>query len=317
MKITKEFKIGILAVITILLVIWGLNFLKGKDIFSQQIVFYAVYDDVTGLIESNPVSINGVSIGQVNKIRFMPDGSGKILVENIINQDVPIPVNSISKLTGASLTGSREIIIELGNAGQYIQNGDTLSAQTQTSLQDEVSELVMPIKQRAEDLFAEVDSILTIFQTIFNEQTKNNITQSFANLEQTLNNIKNTTSKLDETIESETTRISNIMENAESISANLKGNNETLTNILNNFSSVSDSLAAANIKQTLHDAEQSITSLNEIMDKINRGEGSMGLLVNDEKLYQNLESSSKQLELLLEEIRKNPGDYIKLSVFGR
>lgn len=317
MKITKEFKIGILAVITILLVIWGLNFLKGKDIFSQQIVFYAVYDDVTGLIESNPVSINGVSIGQVNKIRFMPDGSGKILVENIINQDVPIPVNSISKLTGASLTGSREIIIELGNAGQYIQNGDTLSAQTQTSLQDEVSELVMPIKQRAEDLFAEVDSILTIFQTIFNEQTKNNITQSFANLEQTLNNIKNTTSKLDETIESETTRISNIMENAESISANLKDNNETLTNILNNFSSVSDSLAAANIKQTLHDAEQSITSLNEIMDKINRGEGSMGLLVNDEKLYQNLESSSKQLELLLEEIRKNPGDYIKLSVFGR
>jgi phospholipid/cholesterol/gamma-HCH transport system substrate-binding protein len=317
LKITKEFKIGVLAVITILLVIWGLNFLKGKDIFSQQIIFYAIYDDVTGLIESNPVSINGVSIGQVNKIRFMPDGSGKILVENIINQDVPIPVNSISKLTGASLTGSREIIIELGDAGQYIQNGDTLLAETQISLQDEVSELVMPIKQRAEDLFAEVDSILTIFQAIFNEQTKNNITQSFTNLEETLSNIKNTTSKLDETIESETTRISNIMENAESISANLKDNNETLTNILNNFSSVSDSLAAANIKKTLLDAEKSITSLNEIMDKINRGEGSVGLLVNDENLYQNLENSSKQLELLLEEIRKNPGNYIKLSVFGR
>ncbi len=317
MKIPKELKIGVLAVVTILLVIWGLNFLKGKDILSRQIVFYAIYDDVTGLIESNPVSINGVSIGQVNRIRFLPDGSGRVLVENIINQDVPIPVNSVSKLTGASLTGSREIIIELGDAGDYIQNGDTLSAATQTSLQDEVSELVLPIKQRAEDLFSEIDSILTIFQAVFNEQTKNNITQSFSNLEETLNNIKNTTSMLDETIESETTRIARIMDNAESISTNLKDNNETLSNILNNFSNVSDSLAAANIKQTLLEAEASIASLNEIMDKINKGEGSAGLLINDENLYKNLENSSKQLELLLEEIRKNPGNYIKLSVFGR
>lgn len=317
MKITKEFKIGALTVATLLLVVWGLNFLKGKDILSRQIIFFAIYDDVTGLIESNPVSINGVSIGQVNKIRFMPDGSGRILVENIISQEVPIPVNSVSKLTGASLTGSREIIIELGDAGQYIQDGDTLSSTTQSSIQDEVSELVLPIKQRAEDLFTEVDSVLTIFQAIFNEQTKNNITQSFTSLEETLNNIKNTTSKLDETIESETTRIAAIMENAESISTNLKNNNETLTNILNNFSSVSDSLAAANIKQTLLDAEKSIASLNQVMDKINKGEGSLGLLVNDENLYHNLENSSKQLEMLLEEIRKNPGDYIKLSVFGR
>jgi phospholipid/cholesterol/gamma-HCH transport system substrate-binding protein len=306
LKVTREFKVGLLAVITILLFVWGLNYLKGKDIFSKQTTFYAIYSNVAGLIESNPVSVNGVNIGQVNKISFMPDGSGRILVECIVDQSVPIPVNSTSVLTGASLTGSREIIITLGDSREYISSGDTLATKLQSSFQEEVSQMVIPLKQRAEDLFDQVDSVMMIVRAIFDDRTRKNITSSISSMQQTLANI-----------EKESGRITNIMANAESISQNLRNNNETLTNILNNFSSISDSLAAANVKQTMMQAEQSISNLNAVLDKINNGEGTMGQLVNDESLYNNLDSSARQLDMLLEDIRNSPGKYIRLSIFGR
>jgi len=296
--------------VTIFLFIWGLNYLKGTDIFSSQIKFYAVYDDVTGLIESNPVSLNGVSIGQVNRIRFMPDGSGRILVESIIDKKVVIPANSISVLTGASLTGSREIIIRLGDSGQFINDGDTLRAEVQTSLTEEVGQIIIPLKERAEELFDQIDSVLMIVQSVFNHETRTNINQTFQSLQQTV-------TTFDKTMDREAARISVIMANAESISQNLRNNNETLTNILNNFSNISDSIAAVNLAQTLQRADHSIENLSNILDKINKGEGTMGLLVNDEQLYNNLEASSKQLELLLEDIRKNPATYMRISVFGR
>ncbi|TVQ17292.1 MAG: MCE family protein [Bacteroidetes bacterium] len=317
MKISREIKIGILTVLSVFLFIWGLNYLKGKDIFTRQMRFYAIYDDVTSLIESNPVLLSGVSIGQVNRISFFPDGSGRILVESIVSRDIPIPDNSVAMLTGASLTGTREIVIRLGDSPRLISDGDTLASGQQASIQDEVSQLVAPIKERAQELFGQIDSVMVVFQAIFNEQTRVNITSSFQSIQQTLENLEKTTDRLDQSIDREATRVSNILSNAESISQNLKDNNETLTNILTNFSSISDSLAAANLTQTLYQAEHSITNLNSILEKIEKGEGTMGMLVNDEELYNNLEASSKQLELLLEDIRSNPGNYIRITIFGR
>jgi len=316
-KVNREVKIGLLTVATVFLFIWGLNFLKGRDIFTRQVSFYAVYEDVSGLIESNPVSLNGVIIGQVNRIRFMPDGSGRILVENIIDSRIEIPQNSISVLTASSLTGTREIIIQMGDSQQYISDGDTLSARSQPSLQDEVSQFVAPVKERTEALFNQVDSVMAVFQAIFSEETRTNIAHSFESIEQTLANLEATTEKLDTSIDKETDRISNIIANAESISQNLKNNNELLSNAIENFSNISDSVASANLKQTLLSAENNMHELGLILEKINKGEGTMGLLMNDEQLYHNLESTSRQLEVLLEDIQKNPGDYIRISVFGR
>jgi phospholipid/cholesterol/gamma-HCH transport system substrate-binding protein len=307
LKITRELKIGLFTVMTVFLIIWGINYLKGKDIFSRQMYFYAVYDDVTGLIESNPVSINGVKIGQINSIRFMPDGSGRILVESIISRSIQIPRNSISQLTGASLMGNREIIILLGDSKDMIENRDTLQSGMATSIKDEVSEMVAPIKQRAEELFIQIDSIMEVFQAIFTTQTRENIVNSFASIQNTLENLETTTDRLDQTIDAESVRISSIMANAESITRNLSDNNELVKNILQNFSNISDSIASANLHQTLVNAEKSLENLNMVLEKIEKGEGSIGLLLNDEGLYNNLESSSKQLELLLEDIRKNPG----------
>lgn len=317
MQIKREIKIGVVATLSLLLFIWGLNYLKGEDIFSKQIIYYSVYEDVTGLIESNPVSLNGVNIGQVKNISFMPDQSGRILVESIVRKDILIPDDSYSVITGMSLTGTREIILELGDSENYLQSGDTLLSKQQTSIQEEVSQLVLPIQQRAEELFVQIDSVMVIFQSVFNENTRSNIVQSFESIQNTLYTVESSTMRLDNTLEEETTRIRNIMSNTESITENLRDNNELLTNVMQNFSSISDSIAAANLTQTMIRAEESLTSMSEILEKINNGEGTAGLLINDEKLYNNLTSSSRQLEELLEEIKKNPGDYIKLSVFGR
>jgi phospholipid/cholesterol/gamma-HCH transport system substrate-binding protein len=299
-------------VVTIFLVVWGMNYLKGRDLFSRQMTFYAIYNDVSGLIQSNPVSLNGVNIGQVKSISFLPDGSGRILVECLVDNVVPIPENSVSMLSGASLTGNREIILVLGDSQRIMNSGDTLQSRMQVSLTEEVSQMVLPIKERAEELFSQVDSIMIVFQAIFNAESRNNITRSIRSIQQTLTHLEGTTG----TIDRESNRIAAILANAESISENLKNNNENISNILTNLSSVTDSLAAANFRQTLAEAEQSLASLNQVLDKINRGEGSMGLLVNDEQLYRKLESSSSQLEQLLEDIRKNPGRYVRISVFG-
>jgi phospholipid/cholesterol/gamma-HCH transport system substrate-binding protein len=162
----------------------------------------------------------------------------------------------------------------------------------------------------------QVDSVMIVFQSIFNAQTRKNITASFESIQNTLYNLEQTTETLDETIDKESSRLAAILYNAESISWNLKENNELITNIIQNLSGITDSIAAANLQQTLANTEESLSSLNQILDRINKGEGSMGLLVNDEELYNNMENSSKQLELLLEDIRRNPGSYINISVFG-
>ncbi len=316
-RIRREIKIGFVVVATILLFIWGLNYLKGTDIFTRQIKFYAEYEQVSGLIESNPVTISGVKVGQVNKIFFHPDKSGRIIVESIVDRSVNIPDNSIARLYSSDLLGTREIEIVLGNSETHISDGDTLKTHIQASIQEEVSQQMLPFKKQAENLIAQVDSVLAVIQYVFNEETRDNIGESLENIKLTLQNFERTTHTLDTTFYVQAHRIANIIRNAESITYNLKKNNEAITNIINNFEAVSDSLATANIKQTINNAESAIAELNIMLKKINESEGSLGLLINDTTLYINLEKSSKQLEELLEDINKDPRKYFNISVFGR
>lgn len=317
MKFSREIKLGFIIALTLFLFIWGINYLKGKDIFSSQMTVFAIYDQVNGLIESNPVSVNGVKIGQVDRITFHPDGSGKILVTLILGRQIEIPNNSIARLVGADLMGTREIEIVFGTASIPLANGDTLRSEVTASLTEEVSRQMLPFKIQAENLLAQVDSVLAVIQYIFNAETRDNIAQSIESINKTVRNIEQTSATVDTTFARQATRLAVIVANAESISTNLRQNNEAITNIIHNFSELSDTFAALEIAKTMEDVNKSMEAFSLAMDKINRGEGSIGLLVNDDELYHNLENSSKQLELLLEDIRKNPRRYINVSVFGK
>jgi len=317
MRITREVKIGLIFIVAIILFLWGFNFLKGKKIFTRQRTFYAVYSQVGGLLGEAPVSINGLIVGQVSAIHFENKQSARVIVEMTISNTIAIPKNSTAKIFNADLLGSKSMEIVLGNTVALAEDGDTLVTSVQMSLSDEVNRQVQPFKKKAEDLMLSMDSVVMELRMIFNEETRDNLTKSFAHIRGTLQNLETVSYNIDTLVYGQRDRMARILFNVEAISKNLKDNNGNLTKTLENFANLSDTLAKANISRTINHLNSSLSDMATITDKINKGEGSLGLLVNDKKLYNNLESSSKELDQLLLDLKLHPGRYVNFSLFGR
>lgn len=315
MKIAREVKVGFLFLASLALLIWGYNYLKGKNIFSNERVFYAIYNEIDGLTKSNNISIHGLKIGQVKDVYFDQSHTGEIIVELAVSNDYPIPRNSVARIFSSGLMGSKEISIILGDASELVQNGDTLFGSIEGSLKDEVNRQVLPLKRKAEELMGSIDSMVTIFQTIFNSSARANLASSFENIEKTFYNLQHSSSKLDTLIAYESNRLSLIIEHIESISDNLDNNEANISNILSNFSSLSDSLAKADVGGTFINVNRSMTDLQKILEKINNGEGTIGKLLQNDSLYFHLEKSAADLNRLLEDIKLHPKRYVKFSIF--
>lgn len=315
MKINRETKIGFIFIVAAGLLYWGYNFLKGKDVFIQEKTFYAVYQDVSGLAKSDPIYINGLRAGQVKALYFEEGYSGRIIVELQITQDFPLPKNSIAKIVSTDLMGTKAIGLSIGSSTEFLEDGDTLNASIESNLQEQVEQTLGPLKNKAEELLSSVDEILTNLQGVLNSETSANIKMSMAHLEKSLKNVESVTGNLDSLVNQEKSSIEQILENAESITNNLRNNNESLTAIITNFHQISDSLVAADMASTLHHANKALADFSSIMNKINEGNGSMGMLMNNDTLYFELEKSARDLNLLLEDIKINPGRYVKFSLF--
>ncbi len=304
-------------VIALLAFIWGLNYLKGKDLFNKQTILYSVYTNASGINVSDPVLINGYQIGTVINVSIMNDGSGEILVEYSINEDFDIPKNSIAQIESSDILGSKAIVIKLGDSSSYISSGDTLTASIQPSLQEEVSLQMLPLKNKAEDLMQSFDSVLVLIQYIFNENTRANLQNSFESIKHTIANLEHTTYNVDTLVSANKYRMASIIDNVASITENIEQNNDAIQNAIQNFSAISDTLASANLKQTLDNADKTLNDFSLMMGKINNGEGSLGLLMKNDSLYRNIEQSSKEVELLIEDMRLNPQRYMHFSIFGK
>jgi phospholipid/cholesterol/gamma-HCH transport system substrate-binding protein len=316
MKISKEAKIGIIITSGIALLFWGLNFLKGRDFFTSQKIIFAVYDHVDGLSASNPVQVNGMRIGSISKLNLLPDNTGRIVVTMHVSDRVRIPRNSTAQIFSTDLLGAKGIRFLLGDSDEEIHDGDTLKSDIQRSLQQEVSAQVAPIRERAENILSSMDSVLVIVRTVFNEKTKSDLRQSFMSISNTMQAIESMAAKLDRDLAHQG-NLDKILGNIESISSNLKNNNRQLSNIIENFSAISDTLAKSRLSETLEDTRKTLESTSAIMDKINRGEGSIGMLVNNDSLYLNLNNTARNLELLLSDLRDHPKRYVHFSVFGK
>lgn len=317
MKIAKEIWIGLTFIVALSLFIWGINFLKGSNIFVQQRTFFAVYERVDGLGVSSPVTLNGLRIGQVGSVEFMGKGSKRILVELNIDNPVLIPINSLAVINSADILGSKEIAIHIGNTQVFSQSGDTLMTAIEKTLQEEVNRQVAPLKKRAEDLMLSLDSMIIIISEVFNNDMRAGLTESLNNIQLTIKSLKNTTYSIDTLVSSQRNRMAMIIGNVESITSNLKNNNETITAILTNLGSMSDSLAKADIAGTVIKANAVLNDVEIITNKINKGEGTIGMLLKDEKLYFRLENSARDLDLLLQDVRLNPHRYLHFSILGR
>lgn len=310
MKIKNETKVGILAVFSIALLIIGYNFLKGNSIFKDETVLYARYSRVDGLSVSKPVLINGFQIGRVGGLKLMPDGI--IIATLSIAGKYDIPKNSIARLESTDLLGGKAIVMELGNGNVYAKDGDTLNANVSKSLM----ETVQPVQKKAELIIAKMDSILTSVNSILNPNFQKNVNKSFSSIAGTLASLEQTSIKVDNLVGSEGSRISAIFKNLEDITGNLKNNNAQINSILANINNVTDKFAAMNFKQTLDNANKAVADLQTSINRINNGQGSLGKLIYDEGLYNNLSNASKNLDNLMIDLKANPKRYVHFSVFG-
>lgn len=316
LKLTREIKIGIVFVITLSLFIWGFNFLKSKDLFTSQTEYYAIYHNVAGLVPSNPVNLNGVKIGYIKDVSFISKDNPSIRVKFIINTNINIPKNSIASIYSSDLMGSKAMQILLGNSTDNIKPGDTLTSNVEGDLKEEINKQVLPLKLKAENMMGSIDSALTTIRLVFNENTRYNLAKSFENIKISLDNIKNTTFNVDTLVSTQKNRFTLILGNIESITRNIKNNNEKITTVINNFASISDTLAKSKINQTIANTNQVMTNVNTILSKIDKGEGTLGQLINNDSLYNKLTNASKDLDLLIVDIKQHPDRYLNFSIFN-
>ncbi|NHA03211.1 MCE family protein [Mucilaginibacter sp. HC2] len=310
MKISNETKIGALTAIAITILILGYSFLRGNDVFSGSNKYYAVYRSVEGLALAKPVLVNGFQIGRVSSMKLQPDGH--TIVEFKIDPDYVIPNNTLAKLSSTDLLGSKAIVFELGNSKVAAEDKDTLKADIQGSL----AESLQPIQKKAEMLISKMDSSLAAINKILNPNFQKNVDRSFMSIANSLQTLEGTTKKIDNLVASQSGHINGILTNAEVVSGSLKTSTSHLNGMTANFEKVSNDIASANIKQTLDNANKAMADLQATIAKINNGQGSLGLLMNDDKMYKNLTDASNNLNNLFIDLKAHPKRYVSFSVFG-
>lgn len=313
-KISKYSKLGFLVIACLAIMVWGINFLKGIDILKRNTNYYVVYNKIDGLLTSGAVTINGYQVGQVTEIKFLSDYSGRIIATLSLQGDFKIAKGSTAKIVSSDIMGTKSIKLELLPTTEYYNEYDTIPGDTESDLKEQVSMQVLPLKKKAEELIASLDSAITVVTYVFNERTRENLAESFENINRTIANIEASSNELKVIIGSG--RINSIVENLDSITGTISQNSGKITNVIRNMSSLSDSLAKLNISPVFEEISSSVAGLNAIIQKLNTTESSAGLLLNDPVLYQNLNNLTGSLDLLLKDIRNNPKRYVHFSAFN-
>ena len=317
MKLSKEVKIGLATVVAFACFIYGFNYLKGKNFFASQNKFYAIYSDVDGLVEANPLIINGYKVGIVSDITLSSNLSNGVVVTMLLDNSIKIPKNSIARIVSSDIMGSKAIQLVLGNSPEFVVDGDTLLSEKEENLKQSVNKTIAPLQKKAESLISSIDSVMYVVQEILNKDARKNLSGSFESINRTFRTLEKTSVKLDDLVESERAKVSNIITKASHLATTLADNSQDISNILKNFSAISDSLKRSKIVSVINNANITLAQTSEIAQKINRGEGTLGLLVNNDSLYRKLDKSAEDLDKLLVDLQLNPKRYVHFSAFGR
>lgn len=306
MKISNETKVGSLALIAVALLVLGFNYLKGTSLLDKSFNLYAEYDNIDGLTAGNKILINGMQVGQVNTLTLDPK-TGKIRVDFSITQEIGIPEDSRALVFSSDLLGSKAINLILGTSSVMIDDGGLVIDSIAPTLNERIEKEVLPLKDKIESALNSIDSFVYGLKEVLSEENRDNITLSMRNL-------KNTTGRLDSTM----IKIDQMMVSAKAILKNFEQNKEVINKILVNTGTFSDSLAqqAGRIRGIITNADASVAKLQSVLHKIDNGEGSLGLLVNDKELYNHLNDSAESLDSLLVDLRKHPKRYVHFSIFG-
>lgn len=310
MNLSNEIKLGAFLITVLLLFVLGLNFLKGNSLFSKDQQFFTYYDNAQGLLSAADVQLNGVSIGKVKEIELQADK--KIKVNFNINSKVNIPEGSIAKMISSDIiSGTKMITVILGDeTGNYMNKG-FMEGEENEGLLDDLSSSVSPLLGTVQSALTSIDSVMIAVNNLLNEATINHLNNSFETLDATMKDVQDFVKVLNKQSQS----LSTTMDNIASISGNLEQNNAAITGTINNLESFSQQLGEADFSKTLLALESASEDLNELMNTINSDQGTLGKLIHEDGIYNNLNQTLESIDGLLQEVKSHPGKHINFSVF--
>ena len=303
MKLTREIKTAILVISSILLFIWGYSYIKGKDLFTNYKTLYVEYDNVEGIVKSAAVTLNGLVVGNISNITINQN-TGKILVELQLKTDFPISKSSTAAIYEPGFIAGKQIAIYPNYADKTIvADGDVLKGKVTAGITESLKEKLVPLQEKFEKLIRNSDDLVVSFKNVMDKQGQADLKKSLSELSKTIEEFHKASANVNSMLADNKSKINGTVSNFNKISSD--------------FSKISDSLNKANLGQTAKNLEKTLASVDKIMANLQSGKGSMGKMLNDEVLYNNLSKTSKELELLLEDVRLNPTRYVNVSVFGK
>ena len=309
MKISNETKVGILTVVSLVLLIVGFNFLKGKNVFSNETHLYAVFSDLGSLRKSNEVKMKGLPVGTIYDYTEIDKNLSGIIVTITMKRDVNIPKDSKATIE-SELLGSAYLNIAQGQSTDYLKDGDTLVTDLATSFLGDVKAQITPTLTSVRGAIDSLKVVLGGLNRLFDKDTKGNINEI-------IHNLRITTGSLNKLLNAETGALAATLDNANSISANLKKNNDSITAAISSVKRAADKFSNIEIQPTVDSLQASIIAFKSILNKFNTNEGTLGLLMQDRKLYDQLNNLTLSLETLFDDIRVNPKRYTGSLIFNR
>tara|TARA_B100000575_G_scaffold288375_1_gene288313 strand:- start:25957 stop:26871 length:915 start_codon:yes stop_codon:yes gene_type:complete len=303
LKLSKEIRASIFVLSTIALFIFGFNYLKGSSLLDRQKTVYAVYDEVDGLLVGANVMINGLSIGNVTNLDFLPN-STKIIVTLKVKDKIQFSKNSTATIYETGVLGGLAISINpIFNSSSTVKTGDTLRSSVRPGLTELINRQIEPLQRKLESTLTSVDSIFSGASNVLDKNSQNNIKESLNILTSAINSINNSSKLIESTLADKNNQINNTLDNFEMISSNLSD----ITTEINN----------SGLSDILLNLENTVDGLSTIVENVNSNNSSLGKLINEDELYDNLSSSIENLNLLINDIKNNPKKYVHFSIFGR
>jgi phospholipid/cholesterol/gamma-HCH transport system substrate-binding protein len=318
--IRNEVKTGILGVIALALFVLGFNYLKGSGLLSSSKTFYATFDDAQGLTPSSFVMQRGVQIGSVRNIYLSKKEPGKVEVEFSLKKEINIPKDSKANIMSAGLLSPVALNIMPGTSTTSYAGGEYIATEKYVGMIDKLSENAEPIMKNLDGTMANaktaittIDNTVSNINSLIDAQTKANLQQSIARLNKTTADFNTLSSSL----ASQREKISSTVSSLEKFASNLNSNNQNINATLANIKSTTDQINKADLTGTINNLKNTLAQLDATIANVNSDKGTVGMLLNDKKLYNDLQGSLHSLDALLADLKANPGRYLSVSVFGK
>ncbi len=312
-RFSKEWKIGLVSAAVIALFVWVCFFLAGRNLLSSENTYYVVFDNSGGINISSPVVVNGKKVGRVSGIEFVSDTDHRIKMSIEIKKKYTINKGTVASLESLGLMSGSGIVLHLGESPEMLASGEVLQGRQVPDLMAQLA----PMESTIRSILNSMDSILASFNSVLDERTVRGLGQSLDALHASLENVESITSNADALLAANKRKVNDMIANLEGLSKMLYDKREVVASAIDDFAALGDTLAHAEVGASLRSLKESLAQVETALGKVNGGKGSLGRLLNNDTLYMNLEKSSRQLNLLLQDLRVNPERYVHISVFGR